>query len=298
MDHQGRFHSAALAAGVPAAEVSRFLEHLRLSIRLSGGTGGAPAGQFGGLPSLPVGQDWPSAGDAELPFVFSVDCAALPAVDGSALPTGGSLLFFLDHEADHLAGADGDQRFARVVYVPAGTGTRVAEPRDPAIIGERYDLGATLVAELPDRFTPPGGEDEYDEYDEDEDDLSPFRQQLADDLERDLPHLAELVALAGGLWPSGSGLASAYLGGYVDDEVMTSIAEQTLAGREKAGEIVVPVANWYSQVEREAHRLSGEWMSLARFPADDFHYASFVIRHDDLAAGRVDRALPVTEFSE
>jgi hypothetical protein len=294
MDHQGRFRSAALAAGVPAGEVSRFLEHLRLTVRLGGGAGDVPAGQFGGLPRLPVDQEWPSAGEVQLPFVFSVDCAALPAVDGSALPADGSLLFFLDHEADHLAGADGDHRYARVVHVPAGTGTRVAEPRDPAIIGERYDLDATLVAELPDRFTP----HDDDEYDEDEDDLSPFQQQLAGELERDLPHLAELVALAGELWPPGNGLASAYLGGYVDDEVITSIAEQTLAGREKAGEIVVPVASWYSHVEKEAHRLTGEWLSLARFPADDYHDATFVIRHDDLAAGRVDRALPVTEFSE
>jgi hypothetical protein len=51
-------------------------------------------------------------------------------------------------------------------------------------------------------------------------------------------------------------------------------------------------------VEKEAHRLTGEWLSLARFPADDYHDATFVIRHDDLAAGRVDRALAVTEFSE
>ncbi|GIE36149.1 hypothetical protein Ait01nite_091940 [Actinoplanes italicus] len=293
MDHQGRFRGAALAAGVPDDEIGRFLEHLRLSVRLGGGAGGVPAGRSGGLPRLAVGREWPSAGDAQLPFVFSVDCAALPPVDGSALPAGGSLLFFLDHEEDHLAGAEGDHRYARVVYVPAGAETRTVEPRDPAIVAEGYDLHATLVAELPGRFTPDGDEDEYDE-----DDLSPFQQRLADDLERDLPQLEELVALAGELWPPGGGLATACLGGYVDEEVITSIAEQSLAGREKAGEIVIPVASWYSHVEREAHRLTGEWLSLARFPAGDHYDASFVIRHDDLAAGRVDRALSVTGFSE
>nr|WTA65304.1 hypothetical protein OHB51_22630 [Micromonospora sp. NBC_00855] len=81
--------------------------------------------------------------------------------------------------------------------------------------------------------------------------------------------------------------------------MIRSIAEQTLAGREKAGEIVIPVARWYSQVEKEQHQLTSEWVSLARFSlADEFYYGSFLIRHDDLAAGRLNEALSVTEFSE
>jgi hypothetical protein len=79
---------------------------------------------------------------------------------------------------------------------------------------------------------------------------------------------------------------------------MRDIAEQTLAGREKAGEIVVPLAKWYSHVEREQHRLADEWISLAWFPVDEFYYGNFVIRHDDLAAARVDKALSVTRFTE
>ncbi|MFI0793132.1 hypothetical protein ACH4OY_10585 [Micromonospora rubida] len=111
--------------------------------------------------------------------------------------------------------------------------------------------------------------------DEDEDDLSPFQQQLARDLEHDLPHLAELCALAYDLWPPDEGLASAHIGGYADDEVITIIAEQTLAGREKAGETVIPAAKWYSHVENEKHRLANEWVPLARFSlADEFYYGS------------------------
>ncbi|GGO21247.1 hypothetical protein [Micromonospora parathelypteridis] len=152
-------------------------------------------------------------------------------------------------------------------------------------------MSATLLAELPHWFAT--------HEDEDEDDLSPFQQQLARDLERDMPHLDELRALAYDLWPPDEGLASAYLGGYADDAVITSIAEQTLAGREKAGEIVIPVAKWYSQLEKEKHQLTSEWMSLARFPVgDEFYHGNFVIRHDDLAAGRLDRAYSVVEFSE
>ncbi|MFI7537310.1 hypothetical protein [Streptosporangium sp. NPDC049376] len=81
--------------------------------------------------------------------------------------------------------------------------------------------------------------------------------------------------------------------------MITSIAERTLAGREKAGEIVIPMGKWYSHVEEEKHRLTSEWMSLACFPvADEFYSGSFVIRYDDLAAGRLDKAYSVTEFSE
>ncbi|MCC9738267.1 hypothetical protein [Streptomyces sp. MNU89] len=181
--------------------------------------------------------------------------------------------------------------YARVVYVRDGIDTAVAEFPESGFVGREYETSATLFAELPPWF----GTDE----EEDEDDLSPFQQQLARGLEPDVPHLDELCALANGLWPPDEGLASACIGGYVDDEVITSIAEQTLAGREKAGEIVIPVAKWYSHVEKEKHRLTSEWMSLARFPlADEFYYGSFVIRHDDLAAARVDKALSVTEFSE
>ena len=97
-----------------------------------------------------MGVDWPSAGAGPLPFIFSVDCAALPRVDGFGLPADGSLLFFLDHAEDHLAGDTGDRRYARVVYVPADTETEVAEdPSLPAFVGEQYDLRARLGAELP-----------------------------------------------------------------------------------------------------------------------------------------------------
>ncbi|BEL05470.1 DUF1963 domain-containing protein [Actinoplanes sichuanensis] len=283
MDDQGRFRRAALTAGLPADEVGRFIDHLRLTVRLAGGTGDVVAGRAGGRPHLPAGRGWPSEQGGALPFVFSVDCAALPAVDGSSLPADGSLLFFLDHEQDHLTG-----RHGRVLHIPAGTETTAAEPPDRDLVAEEYALHATLIAELPDWLDPA-------DEDDDEDYLSPIQKQLAEDL----PHLDELRALAEEIWPRDNGLATAYLGGHVTDEVITSIAEQTLAGREKAGEIVVPVANWYSHVEREKHRLAGEWLQLAAFStSDDLYYGSFVIRADDLVAGHLDRALSVTDFSE
>ncbi|MCZ7373723.1 DUF1963 domain-containing protein [Micromonospora sp. WMMC250] len=187
MDQQGQFRAAALESGIPDDEIDRFAEHLRLAIRLSGGSRGVPVGQFGGSPRLPVGMDWPVVGGSRLPFVFSVDCAALPKVDGSGLPADGSLLFFLNHEEDHLSSEPG---YARVVHVPAGTETEVAEePTDHEGVGRQYDVSATLVARLPDWFATGAEEDE------DEDDLSPFQQQLARDRVQRVGHRRRRVRL-------------------------------------------------------------------------------------------------------
>ncbi|GAA4698760.1 protein of unknown function (DUF1963) [Promicromonospora umidemergens] len=296
MDHQGQFRRAALALSLPDDEVGRFIEHLRLSIRLSGGSRGVPVGQFRGLPRLPVDEDWPSDEFGQLPFIFSVDCALLPRIDGFDLPVDGSLLFFLNHEKDHLATNTGDQQFSRVVHVPAGTETAVAEPSDFQSVGKQYDVSATLSVELPTWLAP---DEDEEEEDEDEDDHSPFQQQLARDLEREMPHLDELCALAYDLWPPDEGFASAYIGGYVDDEVIESLAGQTLVVREMAGEIVIQSGKWYSQLEQEQHRLTSEWMSLAIFSLDEeSYYGSFAVRHDDLAAGRLDKAFSVTTISE
>ncbi|MFB9346243.1 DUF1963 domain-containing protein [Streptomyces heliomycini] len=293
MDRQGGFRRAALELGIPGDEISRFSRHLRLSIGLSVG-GGSPVGRFGGLPRLPVGMKWPSAGDVPLPLLLSVDCGALPRVDGFDLPADGTLLFFVHQEMDH---EDDSGRYARVVYVPDGTETVVAEAPGSTCVRERLDVSAELGAELP-LWLQEGDEDEdWHEFWEDLDweDMSPFQQQLVRYMERDLPHLDELRALAHDLWPSGAGVT---IGGYADDEVINSIAEQTLAGREKAGEIpAIPVARWSSHLEKEKHRLTSEWISLVgEARVYEEYRTSFVIRHDDLAATRVDKALAVTHF--
>ncbi|MBT3152212.1 DUF1963 domain-containing protein [Streptomyces sp. CHD11] len=293
MDHQGEFRRAALESGIPDDEVSRFSRHLRLTIGLSWAGGGDPVGQVGGSPRLPVGMKWPSAGDIPLPLLLSVDCGALPRVDGLDLPKDGTLLFFVDQEMDH---EDCSGRYARVVYVPDGTETAVAEAPGSVPVRDRVDVSAELGAELP-LWLQEGDEDwhEYWGEDLDREDMSPFQQQLLQYMENDLPHLDELRDLAYGLWPSD---AQVFIGGYADDEVINSIAEQTLAGREKAGEIpAVQDATWDADLEKEKHRLTSEWISLvSETPVYEEYYTSFVIRHDDLAAARVDKALPVTTF--
>jgi hypothetical protein len=294
MDHQGEFRQGALELGIPDDEISRFNQHLRLSIALSPRGDGLPVGQIGGLPQLPVGMKWPSAGDRPLPFLFSVDCGALARVDGFDLPANGALLFFVDQEMDHM---DSSGRYARVVYVPDGTESAVMEAPSSLDVRERLDVSARLSAELP-LWLQEGDEDEdWHEYWEDLewDDMSHFQQQLVRYMERDLPHLDELRALAYDLWPSSGGVV---IGGYADDEVIDSIAAQTLAGREMAGEIpAIPIAKWYSRLEEEKHRLTSEWISLAsEARVYNEYYTSFVIRRDDLAAARVEKALAVTSL--
>ena len=290
MDHEGQFRRTALELGIPGDEISRFGQHLRVSIGLSVGDG-SPVGQFGGSPRLPVGMKWPSAGAVPLPLLLSVDCGALPRVDGFDLPKDGTLLFFVNQEMDH---GDGSGKYARVVYVPDGTETAVAEAPSSQCVRERLDVTAELRAELP-LWLQEG--DDWHEFWEDLDweDMSPFHQQLVRYMERDLPHLDELRALADDLWPSGAGVV---IGGYADDEVINSIAEQTLAGREKAGTIpAVPIAKWHSYLEKEKHRLTSEWISLvSESRVYEEYCTSFVIRDDDLAAARVDKALAVTHF--
>ncbi|MCF4137146.1 DUF1963 domain-containing protein [Streptomyces sp. Tue 6430] len=291
MDHQGEFRRAAFELGIPGEEISRFSQHLRLSIGLSV-SGGPPVGQFGGLPRLPVGMKWPSAGDIPLPLLLSVDCGVLPRVEGFDLPADGTLLFFVNQERDH---EDGSGRYARVVYVPDGTETAVAEAPSSTCVREQLDVSAELRAELP-LWLQEGDEDWHEFWEDlDGEDMSPLQQRLFRYMERDLPHLDELRALARDLWPSGAGVV---IGGYADDEVINSIAEQTLAGREKAGEIpAIPIAKWHSRLEEEKHRLTSEWISLASEARVYEEYCtSFVIRHGELAAAQVDKALAMTSF--
>ena len=304
MSQHQQFRHAAIGRGIPEDEVSTFAEFLRFAIWTNGATTGDPVGQLGGLPHLPVGMEWPAG---PLPFVASFDCAALPRVDGLALPADGSLLFFLQHEDAYEAGSVArEQEHARVVYVPSGVNTAPAERPDNTeemfynttleFVQPEHKLFATVVAELPDWF-------------EDEDLDGNPRSNDQEHLALHLPHLDELCALAEELWPQGNG-ADVFLGGYsmVDGGTRTDhmfetpetvMADEILDAREKAGEVAP--ASWRErcvQVEKEALQVMREWVPLAQFVPDDVYRGRFLIRHADLAAGRIDKALSFTDFTE
>jgi hypothetical protein len=52
------------------------------------------------------------------------------------------------------------------------------------------------------------------------------------------------------------------------------------------------------RLEEEALRVMREWVPLAQFVPDEVYQARFLIRHDGVAAGRFDKALSFTAFTE
>lgn len=322
MSHQERFHRAAVEQGIPEDEITTFAGFLRFAIGTSSRYDGVPVGQMGGLPRLPAGMPWPACGSMPLPFIASFDCAALPRVDDLPLPADGSLLFFLHHDRAYDEreefDKDDEMEYARVVYVPAGTPMVTAqEPDHPEevfynttlpFIGDEYRLAAAVKAELPSWL----GDDDM---------RTPSTSRSDDDhLGLRLPHKAQLRDLAGKLWPENPhpstrrgtpspGGAYFQLGGYTrgigalatDHMYHTpevEMAERNLDARKQAGELVIGRGERDGHLERETLRVMREWVTLAQFTPEDVYRARFLIRRDDLAAGRLDQAVSLTAFTE
>jgi uncharacterized protein YwqG len=299
MDFHGHFRRTAIERGFPPAEVDRFAEFLRFAIWTGERRDGVLAARGGGLPRLPLGMPWPSSDNGPLPFIASVDCADLPRIDGLALPPDGSLLFFLHHENAHEEyDVTREQQHARVVYVPAGTDTETArEPEDTdgmfcntrlTFVGREHDLFATVDAELPAWL------EDFDNFEAYE------RSGSQEHLARDLAHVKDLSALVAELWPQ-TGDPGFALGGYTSGigelttdflytTPETQMAEEALESRGADG--------GDPELERETLRVMREWIPLAQFVPDDVYIGRFLIRHDDLAAARFDRAVSYTAFTE
>ncbi|GAB7036933.1 MULTISPECIES: DUF1963 domain-containing protein [Catenuloplanes] len=297
MDYRDEFRRAAVESGIPATEAAAFAEFIRFSIWTSPYYKGVPVGRSGGLPRLPAGTAWPESPEGPLPYVVEFDCAALPTIDGLALPADGSLLVFLHHEdAYETYSITGQQAYARIVHVPAGTETVPAsEPEhgewvfadsERPFVAPEYRLRATVRPELPHwlaRDTSRG--------------LSDFQQRLADTV----PHRDRLRALLAELWPAVEYGSHYDLGGYTGhigglySPHLYDTAELTMAIENLEARGVDDVRG---NEEEELHRVMSEWVPLLQFHADDVHVARFLVRHDDLAAGRPDRAMLFCEFTE
>jgi uncharacterized protein YwqG len=289
MDYHHEFRQAATELGVPEDESARFADLIRFRIRAGEQPDGIRAGQFGGLPHLPAGMSWPSVSPgAPLAFMASLDCAALPRIAGFALPEAGSLLFFLAPTAavESCSIAD-EQKLARVVHVPADAETVAAEAPvdefdDEPLFGPEHDLFARVEANLPDWL------------DGAEDGRSDFQKHLT----RDMPHCAELIALVQRLWPGEkTWIGEDFLiGGYsisAQNSPETQLAEDDETGLPPGPERL------YRWAQAE-HRVMREWVPLAQFsvPNEEYIKGRFLIRHEDLAAGRFDKALSFCEFTE
>ncbi|GAA2476992.1 hypothetical protein Ahu01nite_050660 [Winogradskya humida] len=264
---------------MPADEAALFADELlRFRVRAGDRADGVLAGRFGGMPRLPAGVPWPSVGPgAPMAYMGNLNCAALPRIAGLALPATGELLFFLDaSSAVEACSIADEQKFARVVYVPGGEGEEVTEipPNEydeygeEPLVGPERELFASVEPDLPDWLDRP----------------AEWRSDFEKDLITRLPHHKELSALVDRLWPGripwiGDGFL---IGGYsnsAQDSPETGLAQ-------KSG--------------KAEHEVLREWVPLAQFavPHEEYTNGRFLIRHEDLAAGRFDKALSFCEFTE
>jgi hypothetical protein len=299
MDRYEQFRSAAVDRGIPEDEVGKFAEHLRFAVwTWPAEDGEDTVGRMGGLPRLPAGVDWPG-GESPLPFIGSVDCAALPRAEELDLPAGGSLLFFLHHEEDVEEHPSTD--YARVLHVPAGTPTQEAAPPPdhdsrtffcesiPFLIPEQR-ITAQVLPELPDWIA---------------DRSVQFEAETVKQLFDELKHIDQLCELVGELWPEGKSRyrCTLRLGGYChnvgsSDDPHTQMSSDSVREQQAANSGLSSDERWRLQRE-EGQRLVGEWLPLAQFPTQSEVYCGcFLIRAEDLAAQRFDQMRSFTMFTE
>ncbi|MGW2145454.1 DUF1963 domain-containing protein [Nonomuraea bangladeshensis] len=296
MDRYEQFRQAAIGQGIPNDEIDKFAGQLRFAVWLSGTAPGEKVvGRKGGLPRLPVGTEWPTDRDGfALPFIASVDCAALPRAEGLPLPADGSLLLFLRYEEDLLAPFSPDEQpeYARVLYVPAGTETAVP-PLPPELDGID-DYGMPLL--IPERTLSAWVEADLPAWMDETDELTMEGQSDdVNELFNDLQHFDQLCEIVDSLWPGpGNRLSTLRIGGHCreiggSDGPWHEMATANLKNRPEAG----------LDGPGTEHRLVQDWVPLAQFyTPSDFHYGCFLISFEDLAAKRFDGMRSFTMFSE
>ncbi|MFI8207365.1 DUF1963 domain-containing protein [Streptomyces sp. NPDC085937] len=268
------FSDKALAQGIPADDVERWLATARPCVTLTREDGPEPVvGRFGGPLELPADMPTPGA-----PFVASIDLAALPA-DGTdlPLPRDGRLLFFAWPESEYPESA------GQVVYVPEGapvTERDKHESWNPGDVDEyraMFDsypqgpLRARVDVSLPyhTHLTPPG--------------------QRRSVLVPGHPRAEELVSVWEDTQDDIATDGPMQLGGYADEEAVyvdpVEVAVSTVTQAVESGSWEGPVsadpADWV---------LLADWFAgedVARYEGSTVHW---VIQREDLAARRFDRA--------
>ncbi|WP_020660377.1 YwqG family protein [Amycolatopsis benzoatilytica] len=240
----------------------------RPAVRLTTGGAGARAGQLGGSPELPAGAEWPRwRGELPMNFVASVDCAALPRVPGGIeLPAGGSLLFFYCDDWFEAEGPVDLTSLGAVLGVPAGAETAERTAPEGVEAYPRLDLSANVTG------TFPGSEHEVLRRTLARDgrpltDPDNWSEEFFDLLRESA--VAPYHQIGGCSWP---------VQGPPEDEVALA---------------VLPDGSEDSAYADEALR----WVLLAQIDSDgdagmtwgDVGILYWLIRDDDLAAGRFDR---------
>ncbi|MGK3208989.1 YwqG family protein [Amycolatopsis sp. MEPSY49] len=148
--------SALARERLPAELASAWAALFRPGIRLVSAGEGPRVGRLGGAPMLPAEAEWPEwPGRGPLDFLAAVDCAALPREFLSIpLPEAGTLLFFYfdgdRREADDTPLLE-DVEGSRVVFVPAGVPVAERAAPDGVVPYPGRDLFGEVVATAPER---------------------------------------------------------------------------------------------------------------------------------------------------
>ncbi|MCF3107072.1 DUF1963 domain-containing protein [Streptomyces roseoverticillatus] len=266
---------------LPADMAERWISLLRPGLRLAKADEAEPVvGRLGGLPRLPEHREWPVwEGHGPLSFIASFDCAALPQILDLDFPADGTLSFFyFDGQVGDGAAVvwpDNPDTWAGacVVYVPAGVPTA-------------------------ERLTPEG--------------LEPYGEvQLAARAETTVPHFWHpVVHEAFGTMDDDHPVW--------DDEFRETVSAYFYGPEHRVGGHASPVQD---TVECEvAHAVLGadvswddprineearNWTLLAQFDSDrgagmrwgDCGVLYWLIRPEDLAAHRFDRAMLTLQYS-
>lgn len=145
----------AAARDLPPHEVEAFIRRVRPVVHVAVEDGSPRVGRIGGAPMLPH-----DAPDPSLPFIFSIDCASLPAgATDLPLPPDGHLLFFAE------VGVGGESGDASTCYVPAGTPTGPRSSPEPTTMNTPYpERSLRMVGP---GFSTSDGFDGTGEYDND-----------------------------------------------------------------------------------------------------------------------------------
>lgn len=257
---------------LPADLADRWIALLRPAAHLkSAGAGDPVVGRLGGLPRMPEGMDWPVwEGHGPLAFVAEVDCAALPGEQlDIPLPADGRLAFFYygDEDDDALVDTSDPATWAgaRVLHLP---------PESSDAPERSAPTGLTPYPEVPLTVRVGPSAPDFDSlaltaaFGEDED-------ELPDAFKR-------------AVWSHQSGAAH-QIGGQAQS-VQTAV-EIVVAHGALGGEV-----SWEDpRIEKEAEG----WVLLAQLDSDedadlmwgDGGALYWLIRPDDLAAGRFDNAM-------
>ncbi|MGC4819796.1 hypothetical protein [Micromonospora sp. DT63] len=130
-----------------------------------------------------------------------------------------------------------------------------------------------------------------------------FASDTVQQLVRELTFTDELIELVQDLWPTENGLASLRIGGYTKRiggkySPEEQMARASLRARLATGPDLARPERIRWRREEES-RLIREWVPLAQFPTESFcHFGRFLIRFDDLAAGRFDQMRSFPAFTE